>query len=37
ADKNEVYAIIGSEYKRVANSFTEFISLYKDGGESIYF
>ncbi|MCQ6959456.1 SMI1/KNR4 family protein [Mucilaginibacter aquariorum] len=37
ADKNEVYAIIGSEYKQVADSFTEFIILYKDRGESIYF
>jgi hypothetical protein len=36
-EKNEVYAIIGSEYRHVADSFAEFISLYKNQRESIYF
>jgi len=27
--KNEIYAIIGDEYKVVANSFTEFIDIYR--------
>jgi hypothetical protein len=35
-EMNEVYMISGSNYKVVANSFTEFIKLYHSGSNDIY-
>lgn len=37
ADKNKIYAIVGGNYKLIADSFNEFISLYKNRDKSIFF
>lgn len=34
---NEVYIVCGGEYKIIADSFTEFLNLYLDDSESLYF
>lgn len=35
--ENEVYILCGDQYKKIANSFTEFIELYLNDARELYF